>query len=87
MRVTRYYEAMKHTLFRNKKEFKGKIVLEELKRAHLIIVILSLVIVIMLLAESTVELRFDPILSILASVLLLLMALISASIVLYLRKK
>lgn len=78
---------MKKKLFHTKKEFKGKVTLEELKRAHIIIVVLSLTLAGFIFASSMVALQFEPVLSLTAAILLLIVAAISAMIAVYLQRK
>ena len=58
---------------------------QELSRAHLIIMLLSLVSILLLMLGSTLAIEFDLVLSIVASVLLAMLAVISAYMSIILR--
>lgn len=81
-----YSGAMNKTLFK-KITVKDKAVRNELIRAHTIIVLLSVALIFVLLTVSTSGIVLDMGLSIAASVFLLLVAIFSLSIVLYIAKK
>jgi len=77
---------VKH-LFHRKTAFKGKVALAELKRAHIIIVGLSLTLAGFIVASSIVPLQLEPVLSAIAAILLVGVAGISAMIAVYLQRK
>ena len=70
---------------RNKKDFKGKVALEELQRAHWIIVILAMALSFVLILEMFNAFQLDIVLGSIATTLLILVAAVSASIAIYLR--
>lgn len=73
-------------LFKTTKQFKGKVLIEELRRAHTIIVLLALSMILLLcMVGEYLDLQFGLLLA--ATVLLGLLALISGAIVVRLSKK
>lgn len=73
-------------LFKTTKQFKGKVLVEELRRAHMIIVLLALSMILLLcMVGEYLDLQFGLLLA--ATVLLGLLALISGAIVVRLSKK
>ncbi len=77
---------MKNKFLKTTKDFKGKVLIEELKRAHIIIALLSLSLL-ALLDVSASTFMLSTWLIVVANVLLLIVALISILIALKLSKK
>jgi len=77
-----YSKGMKTKHPRTVKDFKGKVALEELRRAHWIIVILALALAFLIIVTILQPLEFDIVLGSIAAGLLLLVAAVSAAIAL-----
>lgn len=77
-----YSSDMKIKHPRTVKDFKGKVALEELRRAHWIIVILALALAFLIMVTIMQPLEFDIFLGSVAAGLLLLVAAVSAAIAL-----
>lgn len=77
---------MAHKFLKTTKDFKGKVALEELRRAHVVIVLLSLSMTFLLVVSADV-LNVNGWLVTVASVLLLATASISASVALVISRK
>ena len=71
---------MKNTWLRRTKDFKGKVALEELKRAHIIIALLSTSLAFVIISSSIYPIQLDSTLSAVVSALLVIVAGISLSI-------
>ncbi|MBC7512648.1 hypothetical protein H7142_03250 [Candidatus Saccharibacteria bacterium] len=71
---------MTQTLLRTQKDFKGKIALQELRRAHAIIALLSGSLSFILIIMSLYPVQLDSVLALVAAALLILIAAISVSI-------
>lgn len=82
-----YSKAMKKLWFNTHKEFKGKVALAELKRAHLIITLLSMSLAFIIIIMSLYPVQVDTLLAALASALLIIVAAISLSIALMIKVK
>lgn len=82
-----YSKDMKIKHPRTVKDFKGKVALEELQRAHWIIMVLALALAFLVVVAVVQPLRFDAVLGTVAVILLILVAAVSASIALYINKK
>lgn len=74
-------------LFVHRKQFKGKVLVEELKRAHYIIALLAFSLAFVLIVISLYPVQPDVILAAVASALLIILAAISISIALFLSRK
>ena len=73
---------MKKTWFQARKGFKGKVALQELRRAHIIIALLSFSLAFLVIISSLYPIQLDTFLSSIASALLIIIAAISISTVL-----
>ncbi len=78
---------MKNTWLRRTKDFKGKVALEELKRAHIIIALLSVSLAFVIISNSIYPVQLDSLLSAVVSALLVIVAAISLSIALAIKTK
>lgn len=71
---------MNRKVFRKVKDIKGAVAKQELRRAHAIIGILSLSLAFLLVVGALQPLEFEPVLSIIAAILLGIVAFISLGI-------
>ncbi|MEO5950345.1 MAG: hypothetical protein ABIQ04_02760 [Candidatus Saccharimonadales bacterium] len=71
---------MKKTWFHTRKDFKGKVALQELKRAHIIIALLSISLAFIILVMSVYPIQFDVLLASIVSALLIITTAVSLSI-------
>lgn len=71
---------MKKTLFRTTKDFKGKVALVELKRAHFIIALLATALAFVIVASTYYPIKLDHLLTAVAAALLIIVAAMSLSI-------
>ena len=78
---------MSMNLPKKAKDIKGVIAIAELRRAHLIIVILAISFAIMIGFVSTFEVQFNVVLGFIAITLLLLVATVSAGTIAALNKR
>lgn len=79
--------TMKKLRLRTTKEFTGKVAIEELQRAHVIIVLLSVSLAVLLGASVMQPLQFDTVLVSVAVVLLSIVAIVSFIIAIVLNRK
>jgi ABC-type protease/lipase transport system fused ATPase/permease subunit len=75
-----YSDTMKKKLFTKHKDFKGKVALEELRRAHVVIALLSMALAFLMIIISIYPIQFDMMLSSVAAALLIIVTAVSLSI-------
>ncbi len=71
---------MRRMLFHTTKDFKGKVALKELKRAHFIISLLAIALAFLLVASTYYPIQLHHLLTAVAAALLIIVAAISLSI-------
>lgn len=71
---------MKKKLFHTTKDFKGKVALQELRRAHVIIALLAISLAFVIVSSTYYPIQLNHLLTAIASALLIILAALSLSV-------